>query len=90
MSVVKRVLISVSNKQGLHRFARGLRDLGVEIISTGGTARSLKETGISVREISEVTGFPEILTAGSRHFILMFTEDCCQTAGNVEHDVSWK
>ena len=61
MLKVKRVLISVSEKKGLVSFAKGLHDLGVEIISTGGTARKLKECGIPVIEVSEYTGFPEML-----------------------------
>ena len=61
MALIKRALISVTDKTGLVEFAAGLRDLGVEIISTGGTARALHEGGVSVREVSEVTGFPEML-----------------------------
>ena len=58
---VKRALISVSNKIGLDRFARELADLGVEIISTGGTAKFLEEKGVKVIPVDKVTGFPEIL-----------------------------
>lgn len=58
---VKRALISVTNKIGLDKFAGGLQELGVEIISTGGTARFLQENGIEVIGISDVTGFPEIM-----------------------------
>ncbi len=58
---VNRALVSVSNKGNLEGFARGLVDLGVEIISTGGTARFLEEKGIPITPVSEVTGFPEIL-----------------------------
>lgn len=58
---VKKALISVSDKTGLVPFARRLTAAGVEIISTGGTAASLKEAGISVIGISDVTGFPEIM-----------------------------
>ena len=58
---VKRALISVFNKSGLEEFARGLTDLGVQLISTGGTARLLKDTGIPVTLVEEVTGFPEML-----------------------------
>ncbi|WP_273483035.1 bifunctional phosphoribosylaminoimidazolecarboxamide formyltransferase/IMP cyclohydrolase [Desulforamulus ruminis] len=58
---VKRALISVSDKRGLVEFARGLADLGVELVSTGGTAKALREAGVPVIYISEVTGFPEIL-----------------------------
>jgi len=58
---ITRALISVSDKTGLIDFARGLSRKGVEIISTGGTARALREAGIEVRDVSELTGFPEIL-----------------------------
>ncbi|NLI14300.1 bifunctional phosphoribosylaminoimidazolecarboxamide formyltransferase/IMP cyclohydrolase [Pelotomaculum propionicicum] len=58
---VKRALISVSNKNGVVEFARGLAELGVEIVSTGGTLKTLREAGVPVRYISDVTGFPEIL-----------------------------
>jgi len=56
-----RALISVSDKTGIVAFAQSLRELGVEIISTGGTAKALKEAGVEVIGISEVTGFPECL-----------------------------
>jgi phosphoribosylaminoimidazolecarboxamide formyltransferase / IMP cyclohydrolase len=58
---VKRALISVSDKTGLEFFARELDGMGVEIISTGGTARLLGSLGIKVREVSSFTGFPEML-----------------------------
>jgi phosphoribosylaminoimidazolecarboxamide formyltransferase/IMP cyclohydrolase len=58
---VKRALISVFNKAGLEEFARALTDMGVEVISTGGTARLLADQGIPVTEVSEVTKFPEML-----------------------------
>ncbi|MBC7253425.1 MAG: bifunctional phosphoribosylaminoimidazolecarboxamide formyltransferase/IMP cyclohydrolase [Actinobacteria bacterium] len=58
---VRRALISVSNKAGVVGLARELRDMGVEIISTGGTEAKLREEGIEVTPISEVTGFPEML-----------------------------
>lgn len=56
-----RALISVSDKTGIVEFARELTDLGIEIISTGGTYQKLKEEGVSAIEISELTGFPECL-----------------------------
>jgi phosphoribosylaminoimidazolecarboxamide formyltransferase/IMP cyclohydrolase len=58
---VKRALVSVSNKRDLEPFVRGLVELGVEVISTGGTARHLREAGLPITGISEVTGFPEIM-----------------------------
>jgi len=57
----KRALISVSNKEGIEEFARGLEGLGFEIVSTGGTAKKLEQAGVKVTGISEVTGFPECL-----------------------------
>jgi phosphoribosylaminoimidazolecarboxamide formyltransferase / IMP cyclohydrolase len=56
-----RALLSVSDKTGLVEFARELVDLGWEVVSTGGTARTLREEGVAVREVAQVTGFPEIL-----------------------------
>jgi len=56
-----RVLLSVTDKTGVSEFARGLASLGAELISTGGTARLLRESGIPVKDVSEVTGFPEML-----------------------------
>ena len=58
---IARALISVSDKTGIVEFARGLQDLSIEIISTGGTAKFLKKNGAKVTDISDFTGFPEIL-----------------------------
>ena len=58
---IRRALISVSDKSGVVDFARRLHGFGVEILSTGGTARALREAGIPVIEVSEFTGFPEML-----------------------------
>jgi phosphoribosylaminoimidazolecarboxamide formyltransferase/IMP cyclohydrolase len=58
---VARALLSVSDKTGIIEFARGLADLGIEIISTGGTASALSEAGLPVRSITDLTGFPEIM-----------------------------
>jgi phosphoribosylaminoimidazolecarboxamide formyltransferase / IMP cyclohydrolase len=59
--MVTRALLSVSDKTGIVEFARGLADLGIEIISTGGTASALSEAGLPVRSITDLTGFPEIM-----------------------------
>jgi phosphoribosylaminoimidazolecarboxamide formyltransferase/IMP cyclohydrolase len=56
-----RALLSVSDKSGLVPFARGLAAKGVELVSTGGTARTLREAGLAVQDVSELTGFPEML-----------------------------
>jgi phosphoribosylaminoimidazolecarboxamide formyltransferase / IMP cyclohydrolase len=59
--VVERALISVSDKRGVAEFAAALASLGIEVVSTGGTARTLEAAGVPVRAISEFTGFPEIM-----------------------------
>ncbi len=61
MKKITRALISVSDKTGAAEFALGLAALGVEIISTGGTARLLREKGVPVRDVADLTGFPEML-----------------------------
>lgn len=58
---VRRALVSVSDKRGLIPFVQGLAELGVEVLSTGGTCRRLREAGLDVVEVSEKTGFPEIM-----------------------------
>jgi phosphoribosylaminoimidazolecarboxamide formyltransferase/IMP cyclohydrolase len=58
---IQRALLSVSDKRGIVDFARGLAELGVEIVSTGGTASALADAGIDVRPIDDFTGFPEIM-----------------------------
>ncbi len=58
---IERALISVSDKSGLIEFAQNLKRHGIDIISTGGTAKLLRENGLDVRDVSEVTGFPEML-----------------------------
>ncbi|HUM16240.1 MAG TPA: bifunctional phosphoribosylaminoimidazolecarboxamide formyltransferase/IMP cyclohydrolase, partial [Candidatus Nitrosotalea sp.] len=61
MTRVRRALISVHDKTGVVDFARGLHALGAEILSTGGTARLLRDSGVPVVDVAEVTGFPEML-----------------------------
>ncbi len=61
MSNVERALISVSDKTGIVEFAQALADKGVELLSTGGTFKKLQEAGIAVREVSDYTGFPEMM-----------------------------
>ncbi len=58
---IRRALISVSDKSGLAPFAKALADRGVEILSTGGSARALRDAGVPVKEVADHTGFPEIL-----------------------------
>ncbi|HHD64516.1 MAG TPA: IMP cyclohydrolase, partial [Desulfobulbaceae bacterium] len=61
MKKVERALISLTDKSGIEEFARALTDLGVEILSTGGTAKKMRDAGITVTDVSEFTGFPEML-----------------------------
>ena len=61
MKPIRRALLSVTDKSGLIEFARVLAQLGVELVSTGGTARALREAGLKVLDISDLTGFPEML-----------------------------
>ncbi|MFP3869506.1 MAG: IMP cyclohydrolase [Syntrophobacteria bacterium] len=58
---IQRAILSVTDKTGLLHFAQALEESGVELLSTGGTARQLREGGVSVQEISDFTGFPEML-----------------------------
>src|SRR2546428_9894304 len=61
MSKIQRAILSVTDKTGLVDFARKLEGMGVELISTGGTAKLLRDSGVGVKDISELTGFPEML-----------------------------
>jgi phosphoribosylaminoimidazolecarboxamide formyltransferase/IMP cyclohydrolase len=61
MNKITRALISLTDKSGIEGFARDLADLGVELLSTGGTAKKIREAGIAVKDVSEFTGFPEML-----------------------------
>jgi phosphoribosylaminoimidazolecarboxamide formyltransferase/IMP cyclohydrolase len=61
MTIIKRALLSVSDKEGIVEFAKGLKRLGVEVLSTGGTAKLLSDQGLEVTEVADYTGFPEML-----------------------------
>src|ERR1044071_3864821 len=61
LRTIRRALISVSDKTGIVDFARELTRFNVEIISTGGTAKTLRDAGITVRDVSDITGFPEMV-----------------------------
>ena len=61
MAKIKRALISVSDKKGVVEFAKGLSHHQVALLSTGGTAQSLRDSGLTVEEVSHYTGFPEML-----------------------------
>jgi phosphoribosylaminoimidazolecarboxamide formyltransferase / IMP cyclohydrolase len=83
-----RVLLSVTDKTGVAEFARGLAALGADLISTGGTARLLRENGIAVRDVSEVTGFPEMLDGRVKTMHPKITGAILAVRDNPEHAAS--
>jgi phosphoribosylaminoimidazolecarboxamide formyltransferase/IMP cyclohydrolase len=82
---IRRALISVTDKTGLADFARALSQLSIDIISTGGTARLLRESGIPVRDVSEVTGFPEMLDGRVKTMHPSITGAILAVRSNSEH-----
>jgi phosphoribosylaminoimidazolecarboxamide formyltransferase/IMP cyclohydrolase len=61
MNKVERALISLTDKSGIEDFAKALTEMGIEILSTGGTSKKMRDNGIAVKDVSEFTGFPEML-----------------------------
>jgi len=94
MSKIRRAILSVTDKTGLNDFARQLANLGIELVSTGGTARLLRDSGIAVKDISELTGFPEMLDGRVKTLhpvvhggILHRRDDAKHTAAIAEHGI---
>jgi phosphoribosylaminoimidazolecarboxamide formyltransferase/IMP cyclohydrolase len=94
MPKIQRAILSVTDKSGLVNFARKLSGLGVELVSTGGTAKLLREEGISVKDISDLTGFPEMLDGRVKTLhpkvhggILHRREDAGHRAAVAEHGI---
>src|SRR5271163_1884421 len=94
MSRIQRAILSVTDKTGLADFARKLAGLGVELISTGGTAKLLRDSGIPVEDISALTGFPEMLDGRVKTLhpkvhggILHRREDAAHRAAVAEHGI---
>jgi phosphoribosylaminoimidazolecarboxamide formyltransferase/IMP cyclohydrolase len=83
---VKRALLSVSDKGGLETLARGLAEMGVELWSTGGTARVLREAGLAVRDVSELTGFPEMMEGRVKTLHPKVHGGLLYVRGNAEHE----
>ncbi len=86
MTRVRRALLSVSDKTGLIAFASGLAGLGVELISTGGTARVLREAGLTVIDVAEVTGFPEMLDGRVKTLHPRIHGGLLGVRGNADHE----
>jgi len=94
MSKIQRAILSVTDKSGLADFARKLAAFGVELVSTGGTAKLLRDSGIAVKDISELTGFPEMLDGRVKTLhpkvhggILYRRADSGHIAAVTEHDI---
>ena len=82
---IRRALISVSDKTGLVELARALAERGVEILSTGGTAKALKDAGIAVTDIAEHTGFPEMMDGRLKTLHPKVHGGLLAVRGNAEH-----
>ena len=94
-SPVRRALLSVSDKTGIEDFARRLAGAGVELVSTGGTAKLLREAGLAVRDVSELTGFPEMMDGRVKTLhpkvhggLLALRDDAGHVASMKEHDIA--
>src|SRR5947207_1269647 len=91
---IQLAILSVTDKSGLIDFARKLAGMGVELISTGGTAKLLRDSGINVKDISELTGFPEMLDGRVKTLhpkvhggILHRRQDSAHRAAVAQHDI---
>ena len=85
MAKIQRALLSVTDKSGIVEFARALAQDGVELISTGGTAKALREAGVAVKDISELTGFPEMLDGRVKTLHPKVHGGILHMRGNPEH-----
>jgi phosphoribosylaminoimidazolecarboxamide formyltransferase/IMP cyclohydrolase len=85
---IRRALLSVTDKTGLVDFAKVLAGFGVELISTGGTARALRDAGLTVRDISELTGFPEMLDGRVKTLHPRVHGGLLYIRGNAEHEAA--
>ena len=85
---IRRALLSVTDKSGLVEFARALAGYGVELISTGGTARALREAGLTVKDISDLTGFPEMLDGRVKTLHPRVHGGLLYIRGNADHEAA--
>ena len=85
---IRRALLSVTDKTGLVEFAQALAGFGVELVSTGGTARSLREAGFNVKDISDLTGFPEMLDGRVKTLHPRVHGGLLYIRGNAEHEAA--
>jgi len=87
---IKRALLSVSDKSGLAEFAKKLDGMGVELISTGGTAKMLKDAGLPVKDVADVTGFPEMMDGRLKTLHPVVHGGLLAVRGNAEHEAAQK
>ena len=85
---IRRALLSVTDKTGLVEFAQALAGFGVELVSTGGTARALREAGLTVKDISDLTGFPEMLDGRVKTLHPRVHGGLLYIRGNAEHEAA--
>jgi phosphoribosylaminoimidazolecarboxamide formyltransferase / IMP cyclohydrolase len=85
MAKIQRALVSVTDKTGIVDFARKLSALGIQLISTGGTAKTLRESGVAVTDVAEVTGFPEMLDGRVKTMHPRITGGILAVRGNADH-----
>ncbi len=85
MKKIERALISLTDKSGIVDFAEQLNSLGVEILSTGGTAKKMRDAGVAVRDVSEFTGFPEMLDGRVKTLHPKVHGGILNQRGNEEH-----
>src|SRR6187455_2830699 len=90
MARITRALLSVSDKTGLVPFAQELAGAGVELISTGGTAKALRDAGLQVKDISEHTGFPEMLDGRVKTLHPKVHGGLLYIRGNANHEAAVK
>src|ERR1700747_1986003 len=90
MARIQRAILSVTDKTGLVEFARQLSGLGVELVSTGGTAKLLRDSGISVKDISDLTGFPEMMDGRVKTLHPKIHGGILQKRGDAEHQAAAK
>src|SRR6478752_5136008 len=83
---IRRALISVSDKSGLVAFARALADMDVDLISTGGTSAALREAGLQVKDVADLTGFPEMLDGRVKTLHPKVHGGLLAIRGNAHHD----
>ncbi len=90
MAKITRALLSVSDKTGIVEFAKALAARGVELLSTGGTAKALRDAGIKVKDVSEFTGFPEMLDGRVKTLTPQVHAGLLHLRDSVEHMATMK